>query len=316
MADSPGCARALLVALAIGAGACTGSSSTDTVPTTGPTTGEAAISTTTPAPTVDPLACPDLTLAPRVATVADPGLTEVSGAVASPTSPDRIWVHQDSGTAPVLHQLALGGDTVATWQLDGVDAVDWEDVAALPSPPSLLIGDIGDNRRVRTSVVVHRLAEPTTSGAGPPDATIELRLPTPSDAEALLVDPRSGDLLVVTKDLAGDAEVLVAEGAALAEDGTVHELIAVGTIRLGLLAPVLAGDVAPDGRAVALRTPSDVLWWGVDVDEPIAEALLARDPCRLPSTVDVYGEALALLPDRAGYVLLGEGIQPPIRVAR
>ncbi|WP_229022750.1 hypothetical protein [Actinomarinicola tropica] len=317
MAGSPRCARALLVALAVGAAACTASSTTDVVPTSDQTTvAPTPTADAVPTPTADALPCPDLALGRPFATVADPALTEISGAVASPTTPDRVWVHEDSGTAPVLHQLTLGGATEATWQLDGVDAVDWEDIAALPSPPALLVGDIGDNRRVRTSVVVHRLAEPATSGTGPPDATIELRLPTPTNAEALLVDPRSGDLVVVTKDLAGDAEVLVAAGVALADDGTVHTMEVAGTLSLGLLAPVLAGDVAPDGHAVALRTPSDVLWWTVGDDESLADALLGRDPCRLPSTVDVYGEALAILSAPAGYLLLGEGTNPAMPVAR
>lgn len=302
------------MAVALALAGCTTSSVESPTSTSTSTSGSGPSSATVP-PLAVP-ACPSPEIA-QIARVADPDLDEISGAALSPTRPDRLWVHEDSGNAPVLTLLDLDGATVGSWTVQGVEAVDWEDLAAVASPPTLFIGDIGDNRAVRRSVTVIRVAEPPPDAdPGPvvPEAVIELVLPEPADAEALLIDPTTGDVVVVTKRLSGQAEVLVAPGVAWDDGNEPNALVRAGTLELGALSPVLAGDVAHDGAAVVLRTPSDVLWWPRTDGESIAEALLGRDPCRLPSVLDPFGEAIALSPD-GGYLLLGERVGAPIHRA-
>ena len=255
--------------------------------------------------------CPRPTLGQAVR-VADPGLSEISGAVLSPSDRTILWVHEDSGNDPVLTALAPDGTTAGSYVVSGVRAVDWEDIASGTGPDGshyLFVADIGDNRAQRGELLVHRIAapeQPFEGGSVRVDATIPLRLAAPADAEALLVDPATGDLVVVTKDLTGDAEVHVAPATAWdAPDGPVtmeHR----GTVSLGLLSPVLAGDVSADGRQVVLRTPTGVVWWRRAEGTSLAEVLLGEDRCHLPGVVDVHGEAVALHPD-GGYVLVGEG---------
>jgi hypothetical protein len=246
-------------------------------------------------------------------------LTEISGAAVSRRSADAIWVHEDSGNAPVLTELALDGSLLSRWTVPGVEAVDWEDMARATSPDGgehLFVGDIGDNLARRPHVSLLRLDEPTADGTSTaPPAVLRLVLPDgPRDAEALLVDHPSGDVVVVTKSITGVADVLVGPGAAWSPDGTVVALEHAGTLRLGPGQAVLAGDVSPDGTVLALRTPARVLLWERDGSLPVATTLLRTEPCRAPAIFDIVGEALALLDE--GYVLAGEGDRPSLVLVR
>ena len=227
--------------------------------------------------------------------------------------PDVTWVIEDSGNPATITALSPSGATVSSLSVT-VPNTDWEDLAILHPDGGggiLVVGDIGDNEEVRDSISIVRVTEPDPTA---PPTTVDpevvtLRLPSPANAEALLVDPLTGDVVLVTKSLDGRASVLVAEAAADAAAGTTVDAIDVGSVDLGLLSAVLAGDVADDGSALALRTPSHVLWWARDPSRSVGDTLLGSDPCRLPSPIDPLGEALALGP--AGcYLTIGEGTNP------
>ena len=94
---------------------------------------------------------------------------------------------------------------------------------------------------------------------GPPQtldgvATLNLTYPDgPHDAEALLVDPNTGDLFVVTKDLVGGVAQVFRAPANLAS-GSTTALTQVATVSLGAGQGVTGADVTPAGDVVALRT--------------------------------------------------------------
>jgi hypothetical protein len=167
---------------------------------------------------------------------------------------------------------------------------------------------------------VYRVTEPGAVPASPgipfvPAQRIELRYPGgPSDAEALLIDPRTGDLVIVTKSLVGASRVLTAPAAALVAGAPV-ELADAGGLQvpldpeagLGLPATaVTGGDVSPDGSIVLLRTYQSVLAFERDEDESVAEALLG-EPCFASQTDEPQGEAIAFTGDGSAYVTVSEG---------
>ncbi|MGY6499625.1 MAG: hypothetical protein ACXIVQ_01805 [Acidimicrobiales bacterium] len=266
--------------------------------------------------------CPVHAVERSFASVADVELAEISGAVVGRHSPDILWVHQDSGHPAVLTALDRDdGSTVGTWRIEGPDPTDWEDIALATDPggePWLFVGDIGDNRGIRDHVEVVRVREPRradTGGVLSGAERMQLVSPLdPTDAEALLVDQRSGDIVVVTKSISGAAHVLVAPGGAWAPDGARLDMIHAGTIERGFTQAVLAGDVAADGSVIVLRTPTTVLWWERDAGASVAETILETDPCRSPSVFDPLGEAVALTPE-GGYILLGEAPGAPMHRA-
>ncbi len=313
----------LMVAVLLGGCASDDESTTrDTSSHTAPDTEAGTGPTTTSPPAPEPAdACEGLQVVSESPVRTDPPLTEISGAVASERTPGAFWVHEDSANPTVLVEIDSDGHQVSRWDVPGVEMVDWEDIAALVDEDGtrhLFIGDIGDNLHRRESTQLLRLPEPgpdDVPGATAVPQIIELRSPLgPADAEALLLDPLSGDLVVVTKSVRGMGEVLVAPGGAWAGDGAVLDLVHAGTLELGPVEAVLAGDVAADGRLVAVRTPARVLLWERHPDDDLATTLLERSRCRGPSRFDIFGEALAFTND--GYVFLGEGDPTDLVVVR
>jgi hypothetical protein len=257
-------------------------------------------------------------------TVADPGLTEISGLARSGRHRGMLWTHNDSGGAPALSAMDEAGADLGTFTVEGATATDWEDLASGPGPDAgtsyLYAGDIGDNDAVRPSVTVYRVAEPAAAPAGQ-DGTlrgataIELRYPDgPADAEALLVDPVSGDLLVVTKSFSGTARILRAPAASL-HDGAPVVLVTEGELSLGMLTAVTGGDVSPDGSVVLLRTYSSVLAFARPAGVSLVDALLGGS-CAAPQVQEPQGEAVAFTTAGDAYVTVSEGAHPPVhRVA-
>ena len=158
--------------------------------------------------------CPTFQPGRSLGTLASPALVETSGVIASRRQPDVMWVHNDSGDTPRVFAISSEGVTRGEFQLAGASARDWEDIALGPGPAPdtdyLYVGDIGDNTATRDGITVYRVAEPTVEGDASTPVTVDgvvamaLTYPDgPHDAETLLVDPATGDILVVTKAAAG-----------------------------------------------------------------------------------------------------------------
>src|SRR5262249_53352923 len=99
-----------------------------------------------------------------IARIKSPDITESSGLVAS-QSPGIYWTHNDSGDGPFIYAIDIRGQSRGVWRVAGALARDWEDIAAGPGPQAgrryLYIGDIGDNERKFSEIVVYRVREPS-----------------------------------------------------------------------------------------------------------------------------------------------------------
>ena len=282
-----------------------------------------------PAAPAAPSACDGFEPVEVGGTVAEPRLVELSGLAASPGHADVLWAHNDSGGAAELYAFAEDGTSLGAHPVESADAVDWEDMAAGPAPNGtdavLYIGDIGDNDASRPTVTVYRVHEPeeTPLAPGAPLTeveAIELRYPDgPSDAEALLIDPRTGDLVIVTKSLLGMSRVLTTPAASLVPGAPVA-MIDAGGLRVPLPpdpAPgfpgtaITGGDVSPDGSIVLLRTYRSVLAFPRAADQTLAEALQG-EPCFAPQAEEQQGEAVAFTNDGSAFVTISEGANPAI----
>ena len=245
--------------------------------------------------------------------VADPSANELSGLVRSRSQPSLLWSHDDSGAGPVLFGLRSDGRVAAHPTVTGAQAVDWEDIAAGPAPdgrPLLYIGDIGDNASQRPSVDVYRFAEPRVGAAATaPAARLRLRYPDGAhDAEALLVDPLRGDLVIVTKAL-GAARAYRASARLPA--GSQSTLRRGPAIALSL---ATAGDVSADGRIVVLRGYDRLAVWLRRGREPLTTTL-ERPPClsRTSLAGEGQGEAIALDRRGASFATVAEGSPAVLR---
>jgi hypothetical protein len=235
--------------------------------------------------------------------LADPQITESSGIVASATYDNVLYTHNDSGDVARFFRINGSCRTTGTFLLSGVQARDWEDISRGPRG-TLWLGDIGDNSATRErGILVHRVAEP-----GPDEGqrrltatSYRLRYPDgPHDAEALLVHPRTGRLLIVTKGLAGGTVYI----APLPLDASRPNILKeVGRVPVP---EVTAGDISPDGARVVLRNYTAAYEWAVDGDD-VAAALKA-EPVRIPLPRSPQGEAISYLRDDRSLIVSSEGV--------
>ncbi len=171
----------------------------------------------------------------------DPAIVESSGLV---VRPDGLFLTvNDSGDAGRVFAVDAGGRTVGVTRWG--DAVDVEAVAA-DGPGRALVGDIGDNGGVRDSVRLIRVPV----GRGDRDVAgtrYDVVYPDgPQNAETLLVHPRTGQVVIITKGVFGGRVMLAPR--TLRTD-TVNRFTEVGSA-IGIATD---GAFFADGRHLVVR---------------------------------------------------------------
>jgi hypothetical protein len=242
----------------------------------------------------------------RTGTIRSQALDELSGIVASRSRPGTYWVVNDSGGGARVYAIGASGRLRQTVRVTGAPATDWEDVARGPGPRHgvdyLYLADIGDNDARRRHVEVARIPEPARGQKAVRATRIVLRYPDGQrDAEALLVDPRRGTIVIVTKAIGG-ARVYEAP----ARGGLLHRAGSVAT-----LAPVTGASVSAAGDTIAVRTYISVLVWRRSPGTSLAAALAGR-ACTAPPPPERQGEAIAIAANGRRIVTVGEGVRPPV----
>jgi len=136
----------------------------------------------------------------QAGTVVNDDLEEVSGLARSAVG-THLWAVEDGGNPAVLHALSPAGASLGAVLVQGVENVDWEDLASmrLDGTSYLVIADVGDNGARRDSVVIHVVPEPAID-----DVEVEVAWSIdftwedgPRDCEAVAVDGEQ--LLLITK---------------------------------------------------------------------------------------------------------------------
>lgn len=243
--------------------------------------------------------------------IAHDPIREASGIAASRNNQGVLWTHNDSGSPPAIYALNLRGEHLGTYLLHGCTDGDWEDISIGPGPAPgrdyIYVGAIGDNQARRESRSICRFPEPpVTPGESPVNLDIHdvevLRFSYPDgshDAETLMLDPVSGDLLVVTKRVnpVGVYRLVPVFGAA---DVQMAEPVA------GLrMKYVTGGDISPSGSEILIRTYTAIYYWRRGDGETLAETF-ARPPETVPYTWETGGEAVAWAPGARGYYTVSE----------
>ena len=305
----------MLVAGALLAAGCTATA----VPSSGApsTTVPPVITTTSPTTTTGPLSrppfCSELWEPEQIGTVESTALDEISGAAASRDHKGVIWVHNDSGNDAEVFAIDASGAQLGRVSLPDLSARDWEDMALGPGPDPdrdyLYLADIGDNRASREEVLIHRIPEPNpTSEVAPGGETLHVTYPEgPAEAETLLVDPVSGDMLIVGKTISGLTPVYRLAGTI--DWSLPQEATHLGEIGLGTFAVATGGDAGI--TLIVIRTYDEVFTWERRPGEDLA-AGLASPGCRVASVNETQGEAIALAPDEASFLTVSEGEHQPI----
>jgi hypothetical protein len=315
----PSVRRLQLAALAAGTVAAVAACGGDDAPATTTAAARTALTATTPRAPAAP-APPAICGAVRtrvLGRVNAPEATELSGLAVSAAQRGVLWSHNDSGDRARLFALRTDGSLIASLDVPGAEAVDWEDIAVGPGG-DLLVADIGDNQARRASVDVYRIPEPRLA-AGPATTApaTRLRLTYPDgahDAETLLADRRTGELVIVTKAFSGRSGVYTARVPARGVPATAT-LRRAGSVELGLGGLATAGDVSADGRTVAIRTYTALFAWARRPGRSLAATLTRARPCtgQVGLGAEGQGEALALSRDGRSFFTIPEGAAPTLR---
>jgi hypothetical protein len=277
-------ALVLLATLSAGCQNQSPSSSSERLPVSTPSASRAAA-------VASPASCPRR----QPFEMTDPRITESSGLTRSTVHPGVLYTHNDAGGTPSVFAVD-GSGTRAVLRVAVPAAIDWEDIASTPDG-RLWIADTGDNELLRESVQLIVIQEPevlVTSTV--PATTYQLRYPDgPQDAEALLVDPDSDRVYLVTKD---DEEGRVYQAPAELDENAVNVLREVGT------APpaISGGDFSPDGSLVVLRNQAKAYF----------STAPGGDTTELDLPSQEQGESITFTAD-GDYVVMGsEGVSSTI----
>lgn len=252
--------------------------------------------------------CPRFNSGKVLGTAKCKDLIEASGLAASRRSPDILWSHNDSGGTPSVYALKTDGTHLGVFTLKGVDSYDEEDMAA--DDKFLYLGNIGDNKMIRETIVIHRFPEPPISlDQAPVDVAIDaydtltLTYPDgPKDAETLLVDPTDSSIYIVTKNQQYSRVYRVP--TPIAWNGETSELELV-VKKLPLLRLTTAGDISPNGDMIVIRDYTRALLWQRLPGDTIAETL-TKESCNVPVNGWGQEEAICFHRDGTGYFTVPE----------
>lgn len=155
----------------------------------------------------------------RLVEVEERTLKEASGIAASQRWPGIYWALNDSGNAASVYAIDDRGRSRGTFRVQRAKNDDWEAIQIGPGQnggSALYIGDIGDNDAERREITIYRVPEPEPLA---PDArrgdartaeaeAFKIQYPDgPRNAEGLLVHPKTGEILIVTKEVPGRAGI-------------------------------------------------------------------------------------------------------------
>lgn len=246
--------------------------------------------------------------------VTDARLDEISGLAVSHRHPGVLWTHNDSGDGAMLHAMSERGAHLATIGIEGVRNIDWEDLAGFERDGRhyLLIADTGDNGGIRQTLWLHLVEEPTAvrDQRVRPLRSIQFRWPDgPRDCEAVAVDARRGEILLISKKRTPPELFRLPLDA---EAGRVHVAELIGRLA-GIAQPtpedlqrnpvfgryraqITAADISADGRRLAVLNYRTAYVYLRQGDEDWARTV-AREPVEVPYPWLPQAEAIGFGPD-------------------
>lgn len=241
-------------------------------------------------------------------------LEEASGITDSRQNSGMLWVQEDSGNPPELSLLSHEGKLVRTIPVTGAANTDWEDIALAAGPDPALdylyIGDIGDNDQVRTLVTIYRGREVAANASSIPVETINFRYEDgPHDAEALLVEPGSLDIYLLTK---RDTRSGIYRLQYPYSTTAVNVAVKLGELPY---TGVVSAAMTADGTGVAVKDYFSIRYYTRLPGEPLSN-VLAKPFTSLAYTMEQQGEAVCFTNDGKYYFTLSEKLNGPVSLIK
>jgi hypothetical protein len=235
-------------------------------------------------------------------------LVEASGLIESVINPKNFWTLNDGQNPAEVFLIDQKASIKMVCKLNGIDNRDFEDIAIGAGPIEgknyIYVADIGDNLAQYPIKLIYRFEEPllTTDMSEiviTDFDTLKIELSDQKrDTEAILIDPLSNDIYLVSK--LEDSVSLYQIKFPFKRDTLVAE-------KLALLPfyKITAGNISPDGKEVLLKDYEQIFYWKNDSSLSLPKLLLTK-PTVLAYDREPQGEAICWARDGTGYYTLSE----------
>lgn len=229
----------------------------------------------------------------------------MSGIADSKSVAGFLWVEQDGGNPPELLLLSYNGILDKRIPIRNIQNRDWEDMVIAPGPDAgknyIYLADIGDNNLQYTTYFIYRFHEPSpTIDTVFAVEKITFQYPDGShDAEAILVDPTTKDIYIITK---RDATSKVYKMAYPQSTGSLNTGVLIGSLPFS---GAVSAALSPDSKEIIIKTYPGLFYWKRQAGENI-ETVLTKAPITLAYTIEPQGEAICFKNDNTGFYSLSE----------
>ena len=245
----------------------------------------------------------------KLAELTNKELKEASGLAASEVNKPYLWTHNDSGNGADVFLVDQELNIRLKCKLKGIQNRDWEDIAVGPGPVAgksyVYVADIGDNYAQYQVKYVYRFEEPLLDPSKTEITitefeTITFQLPGErKDTEALMIDPVSKNLYVISK---REEPVHVYEVKYPYSTSDTITARDIGTLPFS---GIVAADFSPDRKELLVKNYVNVFYWNFAVGKPLAEILKEKAKV-IKYTEEPQGESIAWSRDGKGFYTLSE----------
>lgn len=252
-------------------------------------------------------------------TIENKEIDEASGIAESRLNPGIFWTHND-GDEGKIYAFWKNGQHLAEYKIDSKSINDLEDIAIGPGPVDgrsyIYIGDIGDNSENRKHKYIYRISEPEVKAGQKPFKgeikdfdLIEFSYPDGNkDSEALLIDPLTKDIYLISK-RDKKAHIYRLKYPQDLNTSTVAELM--GEMQIGRssgeASGITGGDISPNGKEILIKDYFNMYYYSIDGNESVSTAL-KKKVNKVNYDPEPQGEAVCWGADGSGYYVVSEEI--------
>jgi hypothetical protein len=235
-------------------------------------------------------------------------INEASGIVASPTFLGYFWTHNDSGDNPRLFLIDSLGQGLKEFNIANVTNRDWEDISMHKDPTTkknyIVVAETGDNRAVYGEYSLLFIEEPNSNTINDNllyvQKEIKYTYPDgPKDAEALMIDPYTNDIFIVSKREANVSLYRIAFPFKLEETIITEKVL---TLPLTF---ITAGDISENGEEILIKNYDSIYYFSRKQNETVIQAM-TKTPIVIPYVREPQGEAICFGHDGKSFYTVSE----------
>jgi hypothetical protein len=193
----------------------------------------------------------------------NPPVNEASGFA---VSQGMYLAHNDSGGTPTLYAFNKNSQLIATINVPGATAVDWEDIAVAPGQngDDIYVADIGNNAGTRTDLKIYKFNIPSidktkfnqTISAQNVESYPITYSDRANDAETIAVHPITKKIYIVAK--RGTPYIYESPATLSTSTNNVFQVKNAMPVQYAT-----AGDISKDGKYFVVTTSNNARIWTI-----------------------------------------------------